>query len=280
MSGLYHSVLSGSAKEPRNVFAGYGVVLCLTALCMLFSASVSQAAGVGPAPAFINVYKWVTVESLGLDSKWMSTAGLLFASMILLGIGLTYRAETLKSDLLPAGKFGVRSLVDFGVATAFGVCSDTCGRFKEVLLPFMTSLFLVILTCNLSGLIPGFPPPTEDISTNVGFGIAAFFVYNWAGFKEHGMGYVKQFLGPIAAMAPLFLLIELISHAARPMSLGVRLMTNILGDHMLVGVFTGLTYFVVPSFLMFFGFMVSCLQSYIFTLLTGIYVSLAISHDH
>ena len=89
-------------------------------------------------------------------------------------------------------------------------------------------------------------------------------------------------MGPVVLIAPLFFAIEMVSHASRPLSLSVRLMGNIFADHTLVGVFTSLsvTQFLFPSVLMFFGLMVAVVQSFVFTLLTGIYIQLAISHDH
>ena len=113
-------------------------------------------------------------------------------------------------------------------------------------------------------------------------GLLVFFVYNWAGFKEHGAGYIKRL--PWARWrlsAPLFFCIELVSHASRPLSLGLRLMGNIFGDHTLLGVFTKLTYVFIPAFLMFlWTSCVAVVQSFVFTLLSGIYISMAISHDH
>ena len=144
----------------------------------------------------------------------------------------------------------------------------------------MCGLFLFILVSNLTGLVPGFVPSTESINTNLAMGLMVYVIYNLAGIKEHGWAYVKQFLGPVWWLAPLFFCIEFISHLARPMSLSLRLYGNIFGDHLVLSVFTGLTWLVLPAFLLFFGLLVAVLQSFVFTLLTGIYLSLALSHDH
>ncbi len=111
-------------------------------------------------------------------------------------------------------------------------------------------------------------------------GIFAFLVYNVAGIKEHGVSYVKQFMGPFLVLAPLFIVLESISHAARPLSLSFRLTANIFGDHLLLGVFAGMVPLIVPALLLFFGLLVAFIQSFVFTVLTGIYINLAISHDH
>jgi F-type H+-transporting ATPase subunit a len=107
-----------------------------------------------------------------------------------------------------------------------------------------------------------------------------FVTYNYAGIKEHGTHYIKQFLGPVVFLMPLMFLIETVAHLARPVSLSLRLLGNIFGDHLVLSVFTGLTYVILPSFLLFFGLLVASIQSFVFTLLSSIYISLAISHDH
>ena len=84
----------------------------------------------------------------------------------------------------------------------------------------------------------------------------------------------------MAAIGPLFVFIELVSHMSRPFSLSLRLAGNIFADHLILSVFTGLTYVIAPSILMFFGLIVAGMQSFVFALLTSIYVSMAISHDH
>ena len=92
-----------------------------------------------------------------------------------------------------------------------------------------------------------------------------------AGVKEHGLGpYIKHFSGPsikipvLGLLLPMLIfLIEMISHGFRPVSLSLRLMGNIFGDHMLVAVFTGIVGLFVPSILMFFGVLVSMVQSFV-----------------
>jgi F-type H+-transporting ATPase subunit a len=146
-------------------------------------------------------------------------------------------------------------------------------------MPLLSTLFLFILVSNLSGMVPGFEPATISMDTNVAMGLLVFIVYNVAGFKENGMSYAKHFLGPVVLLAPLYLAIELVSHAARPFSLGLRLAGNIFADHTLVGV-ANMAYIIVPSGLLFLGLLVAVIQSFVFTLLSGIYIGMATAHDH
>ena len=249
-------------------------------------ASLSVGSGValangGGLPHTINFYEMVT-ERLGVPAKWEVTIGASLCLAILTILGLIYRASVrgAGNDVVPGGKFSLRFLVDALLEFVVGIAKDNTQDQWRKYLPFLASLFLFILVCNLSGMVPGFPPPTESMDTNVAIGIVVFFVYNYAGLKEHGASYIKHFLGPVAFIAPLFFCIELVSHFSRPLSLGLRLMGNIYGDHTLLGVFTTLSYVVMPSLLMFFGLLVAVVQSFVFTLLSGIYISMAMSHDH
>jgi F-type H+-transporting ATPase subunit a len=220
---------------------------------------------------------------MGLSDVWIPTAGALLTFLVCLFTGLVFKAKIAGSsnDLAPPEGFGVRFLVENIMEFIRTLSLEQCGEhYYKKYLPLLAGLFVFILVSNLSGLIPGLPPTTESMSTNVGLGVIVFLIYNAAGLKEHGFSYFKQFLGPVAFIAPVFFCIEMVSHLARPLSLGLRLMGNIAGDHILLWVFTGLTWAVVPSFLMFFGLLVSVVQSFVFTLLTSIYISMAVSHDH
>jgi F-type H+-transporting ATPase subunit a len=248
------------------------------ALGILSISDVAFAAGI---PHTINYYD-IVAHTLHIDPKWEPTLGALLVLAVVTLMGLYFKASVAKSkdDVIPSGKFSLRFVIEGVMEFLHGLAKDNCGEHFRKYLPFLSALFIFILTANLSGLIPGFPPPTESMDTNVAMGIIVFLVYNIAGLKEHGFGYIKHFLGPVAAIAPIFFCIELVSHGSRPLSLGLRLAGNIYGDHTLLGVFTGLSYIVLPAILMFFGLLVAVVQSFVFTLLTGIYISMAISHDH
>ena len=253
------------------------------ALLAVSTSAFSASGGI----TFVNYYE-IIMHSLGVtDSavvgEWKPVFGAAFTLLVLTFLGLRYKAAVLASDdVRPAGSFGVRSVVemilDFVHDLGKGIIGD-----KEVR-PFLSTLFalfLFILVSNVSGLVPGFTPATESISTNLVLGLFIFVVFNIAGVKEHGIfGYLKTFAGPMAIMAPFIFSIEIIGSFVRPISLALRLYGNIFGDHLVLSVFTGLTYLVLPAFLLFFGLMVACLQSFVFTLLSSIYISLAVSHDH
>ena len=251
----------------------------LSLLAVVVGASEALAAG-GVAKT-VNWYE-IFLHSVHIDHKWEATLGSIACSVLILIAGIKYRTSVSASGetVGPTGRFGLRFMVESILDMVLGVAKDNAAEQYRKFFPLLSALFIYILVCNLSGLIPGFPPPTEQMANNVAVGIVVFVVYNAAGLKEHGFGYVKHFLGPVAFIAPLFFCIELFSHFSRPLSLGLRLTGNIYGDHTLLGVFTSITYIIFPALLTFFGLLVAVVQSFVFTLLSGIYISMAISHDH
>jgi F-type H+-transporting ATPase subunit a len=185
----------------------------------------------------------------------------------------------------PASKFSLKgifeSVLEFVVGVADMVIGEHDGR-KFV--PMFSAIFLFVWVNNLVGLIPGMTPATDNINTTLALGIFIFVMYNYYGFKEHGISYLKQFLGPLLLLAPLMVLIEIIGHVVRPLTLGLRLYGNIMADHTVLSVFLGmferLWFIPVPAIFYGMGLFVASMQAFVFTMLSMIYVSMAISHDH
>lgn len=251
---------------------------CFAVAGCIFALPAQAAGGVAHT---IDYYEMV-LHAFHQEKMWIPTVGALFVTLLLTLAGLYFRAS-LKADgdsVEPKGTFSLRFVVEGILEFVLGLAKDSCGDQYRKYFGFLATLFLFILTCNLTGLIPGFPPPTVSMDTNLAMGLIVFVVYNFAGMKEHGGSYIKHFLGPVIFIAPLFFCIELVSHASRPISLSLRLVGNLYGDHTLLGIFTGLSYIIFPALLLFFGLLVAVVQSFVFTLLSGIYISMAISHDH
>jgi F-type H+-transporting ATPase subunit a len=145
---------------------------------------------------------------------------------------------------------------------------------------YVGTIFIFILSMNLIGLIPGLEAPTNNIPVTVGLAVVTFVYYNVAGFNELGIGYLKQFVGPVAWLAPLMIPIEIISHFVRPLSLSVRLYGNMFAGEQVTGIFLSLTYLIIPIIFMLLHVFVAFVQTYVFTLLTTIYLGGATSEEH
>jgi F-type H+-transporting ATPase subunit a len=162
-----------------------------------------------------------------------------------------------------------------------GQAETIIGHGYERFQAFITCVGLFILLCNLVGLIPGVESPTSDPVVPLGVAVLAFVYYNFHGFRANGfVGYLKQFLGPVWWLMPLMFLIEIVSHLARIMSLTIRLYANMFAGHQVTMVFFSLIPLGVPVLFLVFHFFVSIVQAFVFMLLTTIYLSLAVAHEH
>ncbi|MGA8763371.1 MAG: F0F1 ATP synthase subunit A [Candidatus Sulfotelmatobacter sp.] len=158
--------------------------------------------------------------------------------------------------------------------------NEIIGHHSEGYTPFLAALGLFILCCNLIGVIPGFESPTAVPIVPLGCAICAFVYYQAQGFKHAGIGYLKHFAGPMPALAPLMLPIELISHLARVLSLTIRLFANMFAGDMVTLVFFSLVPIGIPIAFLGLHIGVSLLQTYIFVLLTTVYLQGAVAEEH
>jgi len=210
--------------------------------------------------------------------------GAVLVLLILTAIGIVLRSKiSEESAVVPDANISFNNFFQvIGLDFLFDIFENIFGsreRAKKYF-PLLAGSFFFILFLNLLGVIPGFLPPTGTLNTTLAFGILIFVLYNYYGFKEHGISYLKQFAGPVLFLAPLMIIIEIISHLVRPLSLSLRLFMNITGDHMVLGVFTNLTHLIIPAIFVGLGIFISFLQAFIFTVLSAIYIALAESHTH
>jgi len=203
-------------------------------------------------------------------------AGILVAFTALIAPRLAKTEEALE----PEDGVTARSIAEAFVEAMVGLAEGVIGHGAERYVPLLASFFIFIVLANLVALVPGFTPPTSDFNITFGLGMVSFAAYNYYGVREHGPKYVKQFLGSVVALYPLMLVVELFSHMFRPISLGIRLFANMFADHQVVEIFTGLTKLGVPVIFYVLGAFVSVVQAFVFTMLSAIYIALAVSHDH
>jgi F-type H+-transporting ATPase subunit a len=161
-----------------------------------------------------------------------------------------------------------------------GQSNEIVGHHSEGFTPFLMTLAFFILFCNLIGMIPGFESPTASPAVPLGCAICAFVYYQAQGFKHAGIGYLKHFAGPMIILAPLMIPIEIISHLARVLSLTIRLYANIFAGDMVTLVFFSLVPIGVPVVFLGLHIGVSFLQTYIFVLLTTVYLAGAVAEEH
>jgi F-type H+-transporting ATPase subunit a len=203
---------------------------------------------------------------------------------LLLIFGFFARAALMRAgdQIVPDEGFSVRSLAELLVEQLDNFVEAVLGHhgYRDFV-PFFGTLFLLILTADLFGLIPGMEPPTGNSDLTFALGAVCFCFYVYQGFKANGfLGYLRTFLGPVIFLAPLMLPIELADNLFRPFSLGVRLYANMFADHTVLGIFTGLTYLGFPVAFYALGAIVCVIQAVIFMVLSMSYVRLAQMHGH
>ncbi len=161
-----------------------------------------------------------------------------------------------------------------------GQSHEIIGHHSEGYTPFLMTLAFFILSCNLIGVVPGFESPTAVPVVPLGCAACAFIYYQTQGFKHAGVAYLKHFLGPIWWLSWLMLPIELISHLARMLSLTIRLFANMFAGDMVTLVFFSLIPIGVPIAFLGLHIGVALLQTYIFVLLTTVYLAGAVAEEH
>ncbi|RIL08543.1 MAG: ATP synthase F0 subunit A [Proteobacteria bacterium] len=219
------------------------------------------------------------------DENWQKfgLALTLGAGLILLGKALTSRLSTkseMEGAIIPAEKLDTFGFFDFFVESFQKFYDSILGSEDRRHMPFVATIFLFIFCANLLGLIPGMPAITTTVWVNVAMALVVFIYFNWQGIKANGViGYLKHFCGPIAFLAPIIFILEIVSTCIRLLTLNLRLYWNISADHIVLGTFTDLAPAGVPALFYAMGTFVSFMQAFVFTVLTMIYILLAVQHE-
>lgn len=175
---------------------------------------------------------------------------------------------------------GLQNFMEVVVGGIENMIVDTMGEHGRGFYPLIATLALFILVSNLFSLIPGFFPPTANVNTNCACAVIVFLTTHIVGVKEHGIHYLKHFLGPIIWLAPMMFFIEIIGHFSRVISLTLRLFGNIGGHEIMIMVFFALVPLFVPLIMTVLGVLVCFIQAFVFMLLAMIYIQGALEEAH
>jgi len=172
--------------------------------------------------------------------------------------------------------------LEVGVLAVRDMLADIVGPHGLKYFPIVMTFAVLILVSNLMGLFPLFMSPTAATSVTFALGLTSFLYYNYVGIAENGiLGHLKHLAGPIWWISWLILPIEVISNFIRPFSLGIRLFGNIFADEQVTstvaGIYPPITQWLLPILLMPLGVFVAFVQTFVFILLSQLYLS-EVSH--
>lgn len=231
-------------------------------------------------------FTWVSIIP-GLNYLPSHTASALLVAVALIWFAraASRQLAVAKDPVVPDAGWTARNVAEVFVERFSDmVIEPVLGKHGRPYVHLYGTFFLFIVVANLSGLIPGFSPPTSNVNITLALGATSFVMYNYYGFQAHGVAYLKHFLGPIWWLVVLMLPLEIIDNLLRPLTLNLRLLMNMFADHLVLGIFTDLTKIGVPVIFLGLGMFVSVIQAFVFTLLSLVYVSLATAghgeHDH
>lgn len=241
-------------------------------------------AGIFSKPFSEDGLTWYAHEVPGVQHVYAALFVLLLIAIVAVITDTSLRNS---KSIVPEGTMTIRTFMEVLVTATFGMMADMMGqKSARHFLPLIGTCAVFILFSNVLGLVPGFLPPTDNFNTTLACGSVIFIATHFYGLKVNGMGHIKHLFGPWLGPLgiPLNILmfgIEIISHIARPISLGIRLMANMTADHMVLTIFLGLVPFIVPLPMYLLGAIVVVVQTLVFSLLSTVYISMAIEHsDH
>ena len=214
-------------------------------------------------------------------SPWLLFA---FSVFVMVALGLFAILSTRRLERIPATHR--QAFVELVVSSLNGFVVGIIGPRGRRYTSFIGSLFIYILCMNLLGIVPGFKSPTSGLSITISLALITFVVYNVAGILEVGfVSYIKHLLGEPIWLAPLMFPIHVIGELARPLSLSIRLFGNIFGEETVIAILAAMSFVIIPYVvaipyqfpMMLFGVFTAFVQALVFSMLSTIYISVAVA---
>ncbi len=222
-----------------------------------------------------------------LDASYTNSA--LWMTIAVVVAFLLFVLGTQKRALVPGR---VQSIAEVGYEFVAGMVRDNVGNAGKAYFPFVLTLFVFILLCNLLGMVPYSFTPTSHIIVTFAMAAVVFVGVTIIGFVRHGTHFFSLFVPKGVPFVLLLLLvpIEIISYFVRPFSLSIRLFANMLAGHTMLKVFGGFVVMLgviggwapLAFIVVFTGleFLIAFLQAYVFAILTCLYLNDAIHLHH
>ncbi|MBN1638921.1 MAG: F0F1 ATP synthase subunit A [Ignavibacteriales bacterium] len=237
------------------------------------------------------------INLFGIDISITKHVIYLWVASIILIFLLLYVVKSYKRSQIPKGFTNLIEIIIIFVRDE--IVKPTIGKYYKRLLPYLLTVFFLIITLNIIGLIPYSSTPTANISVTGTLAIFSFIAIQAGGIIKHG--FVQYFKGLVPKGVNLFIAIiiipiEILSQFIKPFALAIRLFANMTAGHIALLVLLSLIFlfkqylfaeiFVIPISVLFSLFitmleiLVALIQAYIFTMLTSLFIGLAIYQEH
>ncbi len=225
---------------------------------------------------------------------WVVQASIL-AGLLIFATGMLIRRRIAAENggLVPDEGVTLRNCFEVIIEALANLARDRMGDDWRKYFPIVGTMFVFILFSNLIGLLPGIEGATSDVNTTAAWAVISWIVYTWVGIAKHKQNYLIKFMGPsffekeimgrtvhFRLLAPLMMALEIPLDLARMLTLAIRLLANMFADHTVIAVWLSLVPIGIPAIFMGLGLIVSFLQAFIFSLLTMIYIGLALEEPH
>lgn len=208
-----------------------------------------------------------------LVTMWTAMAALIIFAFV----------STRKLSIIPSK---LQALAESIMGGFWGITDSMIAKGGRKHIPLVASLFLFIVTANLMGQLPlrlihlkqgEFASPTNDINLTAAMAVIVLIYYVFAGFKQKK---IKFLVHEVSFVGLILLLVELLEMVTRPLTLALRLFGNILAGEILITALLGMCAYLLPLPMMFFELLVAFVQALVFTMLTVVYISSAVSEEH
>jgi F-type H+-transporting ATPase subunit a len=213
--------------------------------------------------------------------------------LILSGFAVRRSIAASNGGTIPDEGISIRNVVEVILEGLTDLAKQTMGPEWKKWFPFVGAMFFFILIANLLGLVPGLAI-TDNVNVAAAWALISYVLFNYVGIREHGIGhYLLKYMGPSfytwhvggkhIHIRPLFFIffpLEITLDAARMVTLTIRLIANMFADHTVVAVFLGLVPALVPAIFIGLGVIICVLQAFVFSLLTMIYINIALQEAH
>lgn len=232
------------------------------------------------------------LELFGIDISITKNVVIMWVVAAILIILLSIVSRKYKKSLIPKGLTNFIEIIVLFVKEEIVI--PTIGKGYEKYLPYLLTVFFFVLFGNLFGLIPYSSTITGSITVTAALAAISFFATQIGGIKNNGViGYFKGLMPPgmPILILPIMIVVEILGLFTKPFSLCIRLFANMIAGHVVILSLIGLIFllesiFVSPFsvafalFIYLLEILVALIQAYVFTILTSLYIGMAIHQDH